>query len=366
MRVGITGSVGFLGANLVKHVHDNRPEGLDTICFYSRNRSNPLTDQLDLPHRHLDVTSRREVLEKTRDLDVLFHLAGMVDYSRKHARRTWEVNVLGARNIFQAVLRNRIPKLVFISSINVLGTAGRGTDLRDETNDPYGSPGNPISFRNRAETLAAVEASARGEYRFLARSRVPYFDSKLAAYELALDYHRKTGLPVTVVLPGTAVGQGDVGMSITTLVHLTYAGKLKITLPGGSSFVSARDVAEGIWLSSLRGKAGQGYIITGPPEDNLSYRAFMERVAGVARHRYGQHVSGRFLSLPAPLCRPVAGAFRLLSIDGALSEGLILSGCATHRFSHAKARDELGYRPKVTLDQAIESCIDFHLQKLAL
>ncbi|MDY7021847.1 MAG: glycosyltransferase, partial [Cyanobacteriota bacterium] len=82
--------------------------------------NNPLTQNLDLTYQHLDITSRQEVMEKIRGLDLLFHLAGAVDYSRKNARRTWDVNVLGTKNILDGVMQNRIGRLVYTSSINVL------------------------------------------------------------------------------------------------------------------------------------------------------------------------------------------------------------------------------------------------------
>jgi dihydroflavonol-4-reductase len=364
MRAGITGAVGFLGANLVKYLYENCSEDFSPVPFYSSRRKNPLTDDLNLQYIHLDVTSKEDVLAKTKDLDVLFHLAGVVDYSRKHARRTWDVNVLGAKNIFDAVMQNNIDRLVFISSINVLGTIGTGSCPAGETNRVYQSPGNPISFRNRDQALAAVEASIHGDYSFLGSSRVPYFDSKLAAYELAADYSRNFDLPVIVVLPGTAVGRGDLGFAITRLVYRVYMGRLKFTLPGGTSFVSAEDVAEGIWLSYLLGKTGQSYIITGGDEDNLSYMDFMKLAAKVARNRYNRPVSDFFLAVPASVCYALAGVLRLLSVDGELSEALLLSGAAVHKFSHAKAGRDLGYHPKHTLEHSVEACIEFYLQKI--
>jgi len=362
MKAGITGSVGFLGANLVNYLDDFRPEGLEVVPFFSNRRSNPLTEHLDLPFEHLDVTSRQEVFEKTRGLDVLFHLAGVVDYSRRNARKTWDVNVLGAKNIFDAAVKNNIQKLVYVSSINVLGTAGAEESLADESNSIYDSVRNPISFHSREQAIEAVEACLRNDYRFLPHSRVSYFDSKLAAYELAVDYHRRYDLPVVVVFPGTAVGPGDVGISITRLVYLVFSGKLRLTLPGCTSFVSAEDVAEGIWLSYVHGKPGQSYIITGEEEDNLHYREFMKRIAKVARTQYNRAVSDSFVAVPAAVCYTLAGVLRLLPVDGELSEGLVLSGSAIHKFSHAKASRELGYHPNHSLEHSIKACIDFYLQ----
>jgi dihydroflavonol-4-reductase len=361
MTIGVTGSAGFLGANLLSRLRSAEPADAQLVAFYSTRTVNPLTAGLSLKRVHLDVTVRQEVFERTRGLDVLFHLAGKVDYARHDLKRTWDINVLGARNVFDAALANRIGRVLYVSSISVLGTAAAAGCLADETNDPYAGRDNPISFRDRGEALQAARASAEGEYGFLSRVRVPYFDSKLAAYELALEYRRRHGLPVTVVFPGTAVGAGDTGFAITRLVAMVYAGRLRFTLPGGTSFAAAEDIGEGLRLAWLRGRDGEGYIVTGRAEENLSYGRFMEKVALVSRRDYGRRVPRRFLTVPAGLCRSAARVARAAPPGSQLNEGLILSGSVTHRFSHAKATRELGYEPKTTLDSAIRQCIDYYL-----
>ncbi|MBN1836545.1 MAG: NAD-dependent epimerase/dehydratase family protein, partial [Spirochaetales bacterium] len=359
MRIGVTGSAGFLGANLLRHLHGCGDGEL--VAFYSRRRRNPLTAEMQLADEHLDVTSAEEVLDKTRGLDLLYHLAGSVDYDRRNLRRTWAVNVLGARNVLEAARRNGIRKLVCVSSISVLGVPPAGGGLADESNQPYGSAGNPISFRGRAQALEAAAASASGDYSFGRAVRVPYFDSKLAAYELALEYYRRHELPVVVVLPGTAVGAGDVGFSISSLVSRVFENRLRFTLPGGTSFVAAEDVAAGTRLAGARGRNGESYVITGRERDNLSYRQFMQLVARVASVVYNRRVSSRFLTIPAFLGHVLAPVIGGLVPSGELNEGLIRSGCVTHRFSGRKAERELGYVPRVALEDAVRQCIDFYL-----
>jgi dihydroflavonol-4-reductase len=362
MRIGITGSTGFLGANLVRYLYNQGSDNLDVICFYAHRKSNPLTAHLDVHYRQLDVLSRKIVFTNTENLDALFHIAGVVDYSRKSIRKIWDVNVLGAKNIFDAALRNDIPKVIYISSINALGTVQEDSFLSDETNEIYTSPENPISFANRSEAAAAVDSSIRGDYGFLKKSVAPYFDSKLAAYELALAYRDIHNLPVITVFPGTAVGGGDVGFSISRLIYHVFTGRMGIATPGSSSFVSARDVAAGIWLCYLRGKLGQSYIVTGRKEHNMEYRDFMRIVAKVAVTRYGRSVNNRIYRLPRRLCYILAKVMKPLVIDSQVSTALLLSGCANHRFTHEKASRELGYKPKVELEDAISECIDFYLR----
>lgn len=381
MTIGVTGAAGFLGANLVRHLAGAGAAGARLVPFYSRRQGNPLTAGLRLSPVQLDVTSRAEVLERTRGLDVLFHLAGAVDYSRQGLRRTWDVNVKGAANVFEAVAANRIGRLVYVSSISVLGLPPAGQDLADESNDPYAAPGNPICFRDSAEALQAARGYCAGGDAFLAKVRVPYFDSKLAAYELAREYRRTHALPIVIAFPGTAVGAGDTGLSISRLVGLVFEGRLRFTLPGGTSFVAAQDVSEGLRLAWRAGRDGEGYILTGGVEDNLSYGQFMKRVARISRREYGRRTGRLFPALPAPLCRVAARIARVAShhapsgapsgapegapgarSGGSLSEGLLLSGSVTHRFSGAKASRELGFHAGVSLDQAIRECIDFTLR----
>ena len=48
MNVGVTGSVGFLGSNLVRFLLDNRPDRTRIIPYCHRRTSNPLTADLGL------------------------------------------------------------------------------------------------------------------------------------------------------------------------------------------------------------------------------------------------------------------------------------------------------------------------------
>jgi dihydroflavonol-4-reductase len=364
VKVGITGAAGFLGASLLKRLHEAGVPGDRLVPFRGRRTGNPLTDHLGLIHQPLDVTSREDVLQKTRGLDVLYHVAGVVSYARRDRRLAWDVNVLGTRNVLDAAAANGISTVVYVSSISVLGAPGPGMPFADETNDRYAPGRNPVSFPTAEAALAAVDASIRGNYGFLARTRVPYFDSKLAGFEYARRFSRPGGVRVITVLPGTAVGPGDNAYAIGGLVHRVCESRLRLTLPGGTSFVSSEDVARGTQLAAMRGRPGEAYIVTGSEGDNLSYRDFMLLVARVASERLGRRCFERFRVVPAPVARLVAGAVETFFPGAALQEGLALSGSVTHRFQGRKAKAELGYEPRVSLSESIRACIEFNMQTM--
>lgn len=359
MTIGITGAAGFLGANVLAHLA-GLPGRHRLVPFYARTSTNPLTEHLHPAYEHLDVTSREETLRRTRHLDLLIHVAGRVDFARRSARRTWEVNVLGTLNVLEAARENGIGRVVCVSSICVLGPAPSGGRAADERNPRYGVPGNPISFASADEALAAVRASREGDWSFLRRVRVPYFDAKLAAWELAQDHRRRHGLPVVCVFPGTAVGAGDTARAIGGLVQRVCENRLAVTLPGASSFVAAGDAARGIWLAGRAGRPGASYIVTGRDRDNLSYADFMALVARVAAQRFGRRCRQRFLVAPAGPTRAAARLVEALLPAAPVSEGLVLSGSVVHRFTSRKAGREIGYRPLVSLEDAIADCIAFN------
>ena len=363
MRIGVTGAFGFLGANLVANLLARMPAVGEVIAFSSRTARNPLFDPSRTTAVRMNVLDRDDVRRKTRGLDALFHFAGKVSFAAREKRSTWDVNVVGARNVFEAALENRISRVVSVSSINVLGACPAGRAIADETNDVYAPEArNPNSFHSTDETLAAVDSSAAGDYRFLEKVRVAYFDSKLAASELARHWHRERGLPVVLVMPGTAVGPGDVHYDISELVDRVFTNRLAATIPGASSFVDSRDFAEGASLAWLKGRAGESYIVSGRDEDNLSYRDFMRLAAGVARGQ-GRKVRDDFIVMPRWLsltaARLVEAAAPGSKLGSTLGTALILSGSMVHRFSSAKARGELGYAPRRTLEQSIADCYGF-------
>jgi dihydroflavonol-4-reductase len=362
MTIGITGATGFLGASLARRIAPRLPHGDKIVTFGSRHAGNPLTADLGLSCERLDVTDREAVFRLTRGIDILYHAAGSIDFSRRYRARTWNVNVLGTLNILDAAVENHIGRVICVSSICVMGAPADGAAFADETNDRYAPGMNPISFSGPQDALRAVEDSRRGDFRFLERVRIPYFDSKIAAFELALRYASREGLDVVTVLPGTAVGAGDIGLSLAGLVLRVYGSRLAFTLPGGTSFVSAVDAARGIQLAGERGRRGGTYIITGREEDNLSHRDFMRLAAEVVRECYGRRCRRDFLVVPPRLASACARAIESLFSGTALPEGLVLSGCLMHRFRSSRAKEELGYEPQVPLRDSIRACIDFTLR----
>ena len=359
MKIGITGAYGFLGANVVSQCLRQNHE---VVAFSSKTAVHPLFDNSQVEVRTLDILDAHSVRNACRGLDAVIHLAGAVDFLASRRRRVWDINVLGSANLYDAVLSLGISKLVDTSSITALGPSPDGRLMDEASGNPYQKL-NPILFADAKEALAAVDSSMRGDYGFLTRSRLMYFDSKLAATELSRRYAQHRGLPVIRIFPGTAVGPGDLHYSISQLVDSVWQGKLGMTYPGGTAFMDSRDFARGVVLALDRGTPGDEYILAGKPEDNLSYVDFMTLIASTARSGGSLAAKKRPpVVLPAIVARPASRLLEKLAPGLGLTYGMSLSACIHHRFSSAKAMRELGYSPDTALTDSINACREFSLR----
>jgi len=372
-RIGVTGAFGFLGANFVSALIDARAarapgargargaSDYGITAFASRTVSNPLFNARDVAVESLDILDSEDLRRKFAGLDRVVHFAGRVDYRARAKRSVWDIDVLGTKAVFEAALAAGVSKVLYVSSISALGAActhGAGAVLRDEGSSPYGDPLWPGSFASSADALAAVDASAAGDYGFLRGVRVAYFDAKLAGWELAKRYSREKGLAIVTIFPGTAVGGGDLHYAISALVDNVWEGRLRLSFEGSTSFMDARDLATGAILALTRGRPGEGYVIAGRDEDNLSYVDFQDLVASLAA-REGRRAKRHPAVPPKGLLLGLARAAELALPKGSFNPAFVLAGSVHNVCSSAKARSELGYDPSTSLEPAILECRRF-------
>ncbi|HAE23469.1 MAG TPA: hypothetical protein DCG47_14285 [Spirochaetaceae bacterium] len=359
MKLGITGAYGFLGATIVAEA---LRQGHELRVFYSSRTEHPLFSNKDVEMKALRLGPGCR--PDLGGLDALIHAAGAVSFKAADRRASWDINVLGSRELYEAALRYGLTRFVDLSSVNALGSIEGRTS--DESRFAAYETGYPSQFSSPEDALAAVDASLAGDYGLVQRSRVMYFDSKLAAYELSRRYHRERGLPVVTVFPGTAVGPGELNGGIGSLVDLVWNGELGIAPAGSTSYMDSGDFARGCLLALDKGSAGEGYILAGKDEDTMSYRDFLLRIAAVATSEDPASKARKRIAVVPPrlavILAPLAERF-LPSLN--LTSALVLSGCLEQRYSSAKAVRELGYAPASDLDDSIRACRRFNLEHAA-
>ncbi len=307
----VTGASGFIGRHLTA-----RLVGLGAsvrVLVRDRDRAaSRLPANVELVEG--DVCRVSSVWQAVSEADVVFHLANVVPRPDTRDAAIREVNVFGTQNVVNAAVEAGVERFVHVSSVAV-----------------YGFP----------------QDCANEETRYPCIDDDLYVTTKQRAEQIVRSAHAHRRLPATIVQPSEIYGPYDQGW---TLIPLRMLKKGKMMLPGGGHGiiqpVFVDDVVDGILLAAENGKTGEGYILSGPSV--VTVRQYFERLgelvgAGPMRSvpdwvangaASVSEVWGSFSGRPPMLTR---AALRYISKQGT--------------FAHEKARRELGYRPRVSLDE---------------
>jgi CDP-glucose 4,6-dehydratase len=195
-RALVTGGHGFVGSHLAAALLRegwavrvlDRPSPRRTDLGGPRRSGLDLlgvTAEIEL--HEADLLDAEEVSRAAEGCDAVFHLAAqtIVGIASRSPRETYEVNVRGAWNVFEACREHEVTTVVFASSDKAYGTA----------------PGLP--YRE--------DFPLRGAY--------PYDASKAAAEAIARGYAVAGGLPLAVTRFANVYGGGD--LNFTRLIPET-------------------------------------------------------------------------------------------------------------------------------------------------
>ena len=244
MNLFLTGATGYIGHQLALAA---AAQGY-TVTAMVRNLSSPnLPLHPGIRFRKGDITDYPSVIKAMKGCDCVMHAAALTQLWHKDPSQFYRINVMGTRNVLEAVLYLGVEKLVFTSSCAVLGPSGDRPVTED---DPRFTP-----FENDYEI------------------------SKHCAEELVREYVRR-GLYAVIVSPPRVYGPGleTKGNPINKLIKNTLKRKLALMpsvkdVVGNYAFIE--DVVAGHFNALERGESGEKYILGG---ENISYRQFFETI----------------------------------------------------------------------------------------
>jgi nucleoside-diphosphate-sugar epimerase len=236
------------------------------------------------------------------------------------------VNAGGARNVARAVREHGVGRLLHVSTTDVFGFPEAGCTIDER------SP-----FRPWHE---------------------PYADTKIEAEQRLWEAYRADGVPLTVIYPGWVYGPGD---------RAFFPG-LAEAIRGGFMLFWARDVRLA-WVyvdnlidacvraSEAAQAVGEGFIVYDTLEGPT-----LEEVCGRIAARLGARKPGWRVpyALALAVARAAEIAWRAVGAESAppLRSVDVKAFGAQWRFSNAKARRELGWAPRVGIDEGMARALD--------
>ena len=246
MRAFVTGGTGFIGGAVVRKLLEAGHEVRALI------RPGTDTRQLDgLPVERVagDLDGRDNLQRGIAGCDWVFHIAALYSYWGHRWDDFYRTNVEGTRQVLEAARLEGVERLVYTSSIAVLGVH---KDRTPATEDALGTLADRIG---------------------------PYQRSKFLAEEAVREYVQQ-GLPVVIVNPSTPVGVGDHKPTPTGQIMVDFLnGRMPAYVDTGLNIVDVEDVAAGHLLAAERGRIGERYILGG---ENLTLRQILDLLADVS------------------------------------------------------------------------------------
>jgi nucleoside-diphosphate-sugar epimerase len=319
----VTGAGGFVGQALVRRL---LAEGdrVRAIVLPRDPAAAALHAQGGGPGRlqviEADVTDSATMAPALAGAQRVFHTAALVHaWAPRAAFR--RVNVDGTRHVAEAAHRHGVLRFVHVSTTDVFGLPA-GDDVITEAT-PY-----------RAW-------------------HEPYADTKIEAEQWLWQCHRATGLAVSVIYPGWVYGPGD----------RAFFPALAAAIADGSMLFWARDIrlawvyidnlVDACLLASAHPAAvGQGYLVydtlEGPTFEDVCARiaATIGAPAPTRRVPYAVALAAAhgLQTLWRVLRRPIPPPLRTVDVK---AFGL------QWRFSNAKVRRELGWTPRVSVEDGM-------------
>lgn len=214
-KILITGGTGFLGVHLARKL---LRKNYEVTLFDIAN-----LDAGDLIGKVIymqgDILNKKSIYNAIRNKDYVVHGAAALPIQRSK-KLIYEVNINGTKNVLDAALKNKIKRLIFISTTAVYGIPRHLPEK--ETN-----PLDPIGY---------------------------YGESKVRAEKLCLEYFQK-GLSVNILRPKSFLGPERLGV-FELWFEAIYTGKGVFILGNGNNkyqLLAVSDVVDAI-IKALESK----------------------------------------------------------------------------------------------------------------
>ncbi|MBI2602424.1 MAG: NAD-dependent epimerase/dehydratase family protein [Deltaproteobacteria bacterium] len=322
-KVLVTGGGGFLGTEICKQLKD---KGYD-VTSYSR-KSYPHLSKMGIRCMQGSVTSREDLGYAMKGKDAVIHTAALAGVWGRH-KDFYDANVVGTQNVLDVMETLGIPRLVYTSSPSVVFA---GKDITGQSEEELSYP---------------------------TQSMGSYPDTKVEAEKRVLATHGKKNFVSVAIRPHHILGSGDPhflprikekakrGMlkkvgDLNNMIDVTYVGNAALAHILALEALTPR--------SPLGGKA---YFVA--QERPVNLWEFVDTMID----KFGlPAIKGRISFQTAWILGiTLETVYRTLGIykkEPPMTRLIAFSTARSHYFSHAAAKRDFGYIPRVSLEECMQ------------
>jgi len=305
-KIAVTGGGGFLGSHLVDRLLKDGHK-VTVIDNFSTGKKYNLSDHPKLQVRHANILD--VIGHYFRDIDIVFHLAAEIrpQWSIEHPEETNDVNIQGTLKVLKYCHKYKIKRLVFVSSSALYGNQ---------------------------EALPILETA-------IPNCMSPYALSKLVGEQYCKLFERMYGLESNYVRPFNIYG-----------ARQDHRGGYAAAVPKFIDLLSKDEIP---WITG-DGKQARDYIYVDDVVE-LIILASKSKVFGEAFNAgSGKNVS--INNLYKMIAKLMDKEVKPNYVDAVLEPRQTLGDIS-------KAKDLLGWKPKVGLEEGLERTIEGTLNEKA-
>ena len=310
MTTLVTGATGFIGSAVLRKLLE---AGATVRALVRPESDRRNIEGLPVETVEGDLGDRASLERAVKGCTALYHAAADYRLWVRKPDELYKTNVEGTRNMMSAAGEAGVKRVVYTSSVAVLGLNADGSPADEDT---PATVDDMIGHYKRSKFLAEKEVR------------------RMVAED---------GLSAVIVNPSSPVGPRDIKPTPTgRMVVEAAAGRMPAYVDTGLNLVHVDDVAEGHLLAFERGRVGERYILGA---ENLALRDILTEIAALTGRRPPR------VRLPHNLVLPVAViAEGWARISGGGEPMVTVDGVRLARkkmyFSCEKAMRELGYAPR--------------------
>jgi dihydroflavonol-4-reductase len=319
-RVVITGASGFIGSAVVRAA---QARGAAVVAVVEPGADDRNLKGIDAERAVLDIRDLAAVRAACAGARFVIHLAAVYRFWARDPRVFYDVNVGGTLNVLDAVQAAGCERLVFTSTVGVLGLG----------KTRQGQPADETSRTDISHLFGHYKRS-----KFVAEHEVLRAGA--------------AGLDVCVVLPTFPLGPRDLRPTPTGKLVLDFlSGKMPGFVDTALNVTHVDDLALGHLAALERGSRGRSYILGG---ENLSMRQILQILAEHAGLPMPRLEIPRGLALSAGVASDLIEG-RLLRREPRVPLEAARMSATRMIFTDKRARAELGYTSRPAREAIEES-----------
>jgi len=328
----VTGATGFVGSHLLFYLlgkdvriralyrHKKSIEKVRNLFSLYHPTPQKLLDRIEwIPADITDISSLEQVVE---NIDKIYHLAAVVDFSSLSKNSLYQVNVEGTKNLLTLATEKKIKKFFYMSSIASLGS--------------YDQPITEKTFWNWKE-----KGSSYAKTKFLA--------------EMEVWRASQEGLDVVIGNPSIILGAGFWHEGAGKIFDKVYKG-LKFYPSGANAFIDVWDVVKASYLLMESKYVNESFILS---SQNISYKRLLEMIAQNFKVKAPSIALKKWMFYPI---FPVNFVLKnLLKVSPVIDTDLINPLFSEKKYSNKKFRDTFDFQ-FIPMDITIQNICNKYLQ----